>query len=271
MMKSPMRILYVFCAIIMLAGCAGGADPLAQVERSVEELYNEALDTALNGDPHDAAALFDEVERQHPYSAWATRAQLMAAWALYQSNDYGAAIIALERFIELNPAHENADYAYYLRGQVYYEQIVDVERDASMTLNAKKAFEALINRFPESQYARDAQLKIDLTQSHLAGKEMAVGRFYLAAGHYDAALRRFAKVIELYETSNQVPEALYRSFEAYLALGLDEEARRSFAVLSYNFPDSIWNQRAQHLIENPSENYAPSFFDTLFGRAASWF
>jgi outer membrane protein assembly factor BamD len=265
-----LSLVWLGCFLI-LAGCASGEDSLEQVERPAEELYNEALDTAINGDPLKAAPLFDEVERQHPYSIWATRSQLMAAWALYQSNDYGSAIAALNRFIELNPAHPDVDYAYYLRGQSYYEQIVDVERDASMTVEAKLAFEALLNRFPNSKYARDAQLKVDLTLSHLAGKEMAVGRFYLKAGHYDAALRRFAKVIEEYETSNQVPEALYRMVEGYLALGLDNEAERSAAVLQYNFPSSIWTERMAYLIENPSEDYDPSLLRSLYGRATSWF
>ena len=263
-------LVWLGCLLI-LAGCASDPSDLEQVERPAEELYNEALDTAVNGDPNKAAPLFDEVERQHPYSIWATRSQLMAAWALYQSNDYGAAIAALNRFIEFNPAHPDVDYAYYLRGQSYYEQIVDVERDASMTVEAKLAFEALINRFPNSEYARDAQLKIDLTLSHLAGKEMAVGRFYLKAGHYDAALRRFAKVIDNYETSNQVPEALYRMVEGYLALGLDIEAERSAAVLQYNFPTSLWTERMAYLIENPSENYNPSLLGSIYGRATSWF
>ena len=243
-------IAFAFVAV----GCAASDDSQVQIERSAEELYNIALDTATNGDIDEASALFDEVERQHPYSRWATRSQLMSAWALYQSNNYDAAVAALERFIELNPAHENVDYAYYLRAMSYYEQIVDVERDAGMTSLAQDAFEALLNRFPNSQYSRDGQLKLDLTRSHLAGKEMAVGRFYMQRQHYDAALRRFNTVIQDYETSNQVPEALYRMVESYLALGLDEEAERSGAVLRYNFPDSIWTARMAQIIQNPENN-----------------
>lgn len=255
----------------MLSACSSGEDELVQIERPVEEIYNEALDLAIAGSVEKAAPLFDEVERQHPYSEWAAQAQLMAAWALYENNDYPSAIAALNRFIELNPAHPSVDYAYFLRGQSYYEQIVDVERDASMTVAAKEAFEALIRRFPSSTYARDAQLKVDLTLSHLAGKEMAVGRFYLKSGHYDAALRRFGNVIIKYETSNQVPEALYRMIESYLALGIDNEAERSAAVLQYNFPNSIWTERMALLIENPSRDYDPSALKSLFSRATSWF
>ena len=139
-------LLFGIACLAMLTACSSGDDELVQIERPVEEIYNEALDLALAGDQADAASLFDEVERQHPYSEWATQAQLMAAWSLYESNNYPAALAALNRFIDLNPAHPDIDYAYFLRGQSYYEQIVDVERDASMTVAAKEAFEALIRR-----------------------------------------------------------------------------------------------------------------------------
>lgn len=234
---------------LVLAGCTRPVEE--QVERPVDELYNEALDEVVYGDITAAAPLFDEVERQHPYSDWAVQAQLMSAWSHYTSNQYPQAIAAFDRFIELNPAHRNTDYAYYMRAQSYYEQIIDVERDSSMTRNAKEAFEALLNRFPNSRYARDARLKLDLTLSHLAGKEMAVGRFYLQQGHFDAGLRRFATVVEEYQTSNQVPEALYRMVEGYLSLGLVNEAERAGAVLQYNYPNSVWTERMLAVIDEP--------------------
>ena len=248
---------------LLVAGCVA-PDPLAdQDEGTAEELYNAALEEVATGDIALASPLFDEVERQHPYSRLATQAQLMSAWALYQSNNYAAAVPALNRFIDLNPAHPEVAYAYYLKAQSYYEQIVDVERDANMTLLAKESFEALLNRFPQSRYARDARLKLDLTNSHLAGKEMAVGRFYLGRGHYGAALRRFTKVIRDYEQSSQVPEALFRMMEGYLALGLDTEAERSAAVLQYNYPDSGWTERMRGLIANPEANPDPGIFERL--------
>jgi len=247
--------------LVIIASCSSSDDIPVQVERSAEELYNEAMNEVMNGTVQNASPLFDEVERQHPYSKWATKAQLMSAWSLYQSNQYPSAIAALDRFIELNPAHEDIDYAYYLKAQSYYEQIVDVERDAGMTILAREAFTALLNRFPESEYTRDARLKLDLTNSHLAGKEMAVGRFYLKRQHYDAAIRRFATVIKEYDTSNQGPEALYRMVEGYLALGLDTEAERTAAVLRYNYADSIWSERMLRLIDMPEKNHDPSLFD----------
>ena len=254
-----------------LVACSSDPDLPPEESRSAEELYNAALEEVSTGSIDKAAPLFDEVERQHPYSRLATRSQLMSAWALYESNSYSAAIAALERFIELNPAHPDVDYALYLKAQSYYERIVDVERDAGMTVLAKESFEALLNRFPHSEYARDAKLKVDLTLSHLAGKEMAVGRFYLQRGHYDAALRRFAVVVRDYDRSNQTPEALYRMVEAYLALGLDSEAERSAAVLNHNYPDSVWTGRMFTLIEDPLANHDPSLIESLVDKAGSLF
>ena len=262
---------FIGLAAVALAACSTPENQLEQVERSAEELYMIAYDEATTGEIDKASPLFDEVERQHPYSKWATQAQLMSAWALYESNNYPAAISALERFIELNPANESIDYAYYLKAMSYYEQIVDVERDAGMTLAAMDALESLLNRFPNSQYGRDARLKLDLTKSHLAGKEMAVGRFYLKQGQYHSALRRFSLVVRDYDTSNQTPEALYRMVEAYLALGLENEAERSGAVLNYNYPDSVWTERMVRLIGNPEVNHDPTLFERLVDGAVGIF
>ena len=189
-MVKHIPLIILASTALLVAGCSS-SEGEEQVERPVEELYNDALNTALAGNAKKAAPKFEEVERQHPYSSLAVRAQLMAAWAFYQDNNYPRAIASLERFVELNPADEHVEYAYYLKALSYYEQIVDVQRDAEMTKLAMQAFEELVRRFPEGEYYRDALLKIDLTRSHLAGKEMAVGRFYLNKQHYGAALRRF--------------------------------------------------------------------------------
>ena len=254
--------------LVFLAGCAS-SDIEEQVERPVDELYNEALASALAGDTKEAAPQFEEVERQHPYSSLAVQAQIMAAWAFYQENNYPQAVAALQRFIELNPADMRVEYAYYLIALSYYEQIVDVERDAEMTRLALTAFEELQRRFPDGIYGRDALLRIDLARSHLAGKEMAVGRYYLQSGHYGAALRRFEKVIEEHQTTNQVPEALFRMTEAYLALGLIDEAGRVGSVASYNFPDSIWTERLAEMEANPERELPKGIFtrsmETLTG------
>jgi len=249
---SQKKIL-LLAAYCILLGCTSTPEIEEQVEQPVGILYQDALGSAIDGNAKDAASKFEEVERQHPYSELATRAQIMAAWSFYEANEYNRAVVALERFIELNPADPMVDYAFYLKALCFYEQIVDVERDAEMTKLALNAFEELVRRFPESDYARDGQLKIDLTKSHLAGKEMAVGRFYLKREQYVAALRRFDNVVKTYKTSNQVPEALYRTAEVYYALGLPDQSERIYEVAKYNYPESIWTERLIILRENPEK------------------
>jgi outer membrane protein assembly factor BamD len=241
-------------ALIALAvtGCAS-KNKDDYVERPVGVLYNQALDELKTGDPHKAAQAFEEVDRQHPYSEWATRAQLMSAYAYYKANDYDAAVEAARRFIDLHPGNKDVAYAYYLIGVCYYEQISDVGRDQKMTEEALKAFEELTRRFPDSEYARDAELKIQLARDHLAGKEMAIGRYYLQRGKYVAAINRFRNVIDNYQTTTHVPEALHRLTEAYMALGVTDEARRTAAVLGYNFPGSIWYEDSYALIKGGPE------------------
>jgi len=231
----------------LLAACA--AEEPKYVEKPVEELYNTAVDLMQQQEYTKAAAAFDEVERQHPYSVWATKAQLMAAYSQYQKNGYDDAIIALDRFIQLHPSHIDVPYAYYLKALCYYEQISDVGRDQKMTDLAAKALQDLITRFPNSKYARDASLKLDLTRDHLAGKEMEIGRYYQAQKQYLAAINRFKLVIDNYQTTTHVPEALHRLVEAYEALGLVEEARKTAAILGHNFPGSEWYIDSYELVE----------------------
>jgi outer membrane protein assembly factor BamD len=234
--------------VVLLAACAGTEED-EYVERPVESLYNEAMDALEVKDYRAAGALFDEVERQHPYSSWATKAQLMAAYAYYQNNDYDDAIVALDRFIQLHPSNRDVPYAYYLKGLSYYEQISDVARDQEMTELALSTLDELLKRFPNSKYARDAKLKIDLTRDHLAGKEMEIGRYYHNQGHYLAAINRFSNVVDNYQTTTHVPEALHRLTEAYLALGVKEEARKTAAVLGHNFPGSEWYLDSYEMME----------------------
>jgi outer membrane protein assembly factor BamD len=255
---------------VALAGCASPDAP-EQVERPADILYDEALELALNGDGDKAAPKFEEVERQHPYSDLAVRAQIMAAWSFYVDNNYPQAIASLDRFIELNPADDMVEYAYYLKALSYYEQIVDVERDAEMTLLALTAFEDVLLRYPDGIYSKDSRLKSDLARSHLAGKEMAVGRFYIKSGHYGAALRRFERVVREYQTSNQVPEALYRMVEAYLALGLIDEASRVGSVAVYNYPESFWTSELLALAEDPERSLPKGIFQRTVDTVASLF
>ena len=232
--------------LALLVGCAPGEEPY--VERPVEELYNEAMDSLLDEDFEAAVADFAEVERQHPYSVWATRAQIMSAFVYYQSNRYDDAIAAAGRFIELHPGNRDAAYGYFLIAMSYYEQISDVGRDQRTTALALQALEGVVRRFPGSTYARDARLKIDLTRDHLAGKEMTVGRYYLRRGNPVAAIGRFRKVVELYQTTSHAAEALHRLTEAYLALGVSGEAQTAAAVLGHNYPGSRWYEHSYALL-----------------------
>jgi outer membrane protein assembly factor BamD len=239
MPRNAASALYAIALTLLLAGCAGDEEE-PYVEQPPEDLYNLAYNEMQDGNLETAAKAFDEVERQHPYSEWATRAQLMAAYAQYQRNSYDDAVIALDRFIELHPGNKDVAYAYYLKGLCYYEQISDIGRDQRNTELALQAFTELVNRFPGTDYARDARLKIDLTRDQLAGKEMEIGRFYQERGQYLAAIGRFRRVIENYQTTTHVPEALHRLTETYLALGVTDEAQAAAAVLGHNFPGSDW-------------------------------
>ena len=238
------------CAVILVAVglSACGSDDIVYFERPVEDLYNEAMDLMLSNSFAAAALAFDEVERQHPYSIWATKAQIMAAYTYYQDSQYDEAILAARRFIELHPGHRDVDYAYFLVAISYYEQISDVGRDQRMTELAFDALEEISRRFPDSVYARDAILKINLTRDHLAGKEMEIGRYYQAKGQHIAAINRFRNIIEKYQTTSHVPEALLRLTESYLALGVTDEAQATAAVLGHNFPGSEWYQDSYALL-----------------------
>ncbi len=244
--------LAVAMTMSFLAGCAGGRDDepvhLVYVERPVESIYNQALDALTSGRHQQAALLFDEVERQHPYSTWARRAMLFSAYGYYEANKYDEAINATDRFIKLHPGNEHVAYAYYLQAVCYYEQITDVGRDQDTTRKASEALREVMRRFPSSEYARDAKLKFDMTRDHLAGKEMAVGRFYQSDQKYVAAINRFNNVLADYQTTSHTPEALYRLTETYLAIGVDDEAQASAAVLGYNYPGSKWYRRSYKLL-----------------------
>ena len=234
-------IVNVFACVVWvgLTSCAGD-ETLVYLERPVEDIYNLAMDLLLDEDYDQAALTFEEVERQHPYSMWATKAQLMSAYTHYLDNNYDESVIAADRFISLHPGHADTAYAHYLLGLCYYEQISDVGRDQNMTVKALEAFDSVVSRYPTSSYARDAQLKIDLARDHLAGKEMEIGRTYQNLEFYLAAINRFRTVIELYQTTSHVPEALHRLTESYLGLGITEEAEVTAAVLGHNFPGSDW-------------------------------
>ena len=255
--KSRIAALVLLPVILLpVAGCAKNKaeTDTAYVARDVNTLYSLAKQRVDQGNYETAAKLFDEVERQHPYSVWARRAQLMSSFSYYMAQKYPDAISSAQRFLTIHPGNKDAPYAHYLIAMSYYQQIEDVTRDQKITQQSSDSFNELIRRYPQSRYAADARLKLDLINDHLAGKEMEIGRFYQRAGNWLASAYRFRTVIEKYQTTSHTPEALERLVETYLNLGLPEEAHKAAAVLGRNYPGSKWYHRSYELIQR----HAPS-------------
>ena len=246
-MMSPRALrrlaLCVVAVLPVLAACSSSKEAAKDSNAPpapVEDLYNNGID-ALNARRFASATdQFNLVEQNYPYSSWAVNAQLMQGYTQYLQNHYTDAIGTLDRFIQLHPTHRDVAYAYYLRALSYYEQIADIQRDQRGTDLAMNALQEVVNRFPDSAYARDARLKIDLCRDHLAGKEMEIGRWYESQHLYEAAIGRFQRVVDDYQTTNHVPEALHRLTEIYLILGLRDQAKKTASVLGYNYPGSQW-------------------------------
>ena len=260
---------------LALTGCASGGNMLDKLMGGVKDaiapsadkpdkvepiskLYNDALESLKDRQYRTAARKFAKVERQYPYSRWASKAILMQAYAQYMRNDYGKAIAAAKKFLTLHPGHKDAPYAHYLIALSLYEQITDVKHDPTVAKKAREALQLVANRYPDTRYAADAKRKLKAVQDYLAGKEMEVGRYYLKRGNHLAAINRFKKVITDFQTTAHVPEALYRLVEAYLALGIRSEAQTAAAVLGHNFPGSSWYKDAYRLLTgqglSPAEN-----------------
>ncbi len=218
------------------------------MEKPVEQIYTEAT-RSLDKKLWDQAALqFQEVQRQHPFSEWAQRSMLMAAYAQYRSKDYAEAVASSESYLALHPGGEGAAYAYYLIGISHFDQILDVGREQSRSELALAALSEVVRRYPTSEYARDASLKVDMVRDQLAGKEMEIGRFYLRRSNYLAAINRFKRVVDEFQTTTHAPEAMHRLVEAYISIGLYGEAQSIAAVLGYNYPGSKWYQDSYRLM-----------------------
>jgi outer membrane protein assembly factor BamD len=238
-------------SLVLLAACGGGTEQVPLDTLEPEEIFRRAevqLETGNRREAERAAALFGEVERLYPYSDWAKRALIMQAFALHRNRDYEGARQAAQRYIDFYPADEDAAYARYLLALSYYDQIDDVGRDQGLTFQALQALREVIELHPDSEYARSSVLKFDLAFDHLAAKEMEIGRYYLKRGHYTASVNRFRSVVEDFQTTTQTPEALYRLVEAYVALGLRDEAQTAGAILGYNFQSTVWYQDAFTLL-----------------------
>lgn len=243
----------VAASLVLAIGVTGCATKkpkptLRYEERPVELLFSTGADRLDHQRWSEAVDYFEEVERQHPYSEWSRQAILMSAYAHYQGNQYAEAIGDADRFVSLYPGNRSVPYAYYLKAVCYFEQIVDVGRDQAYTESALAALRDVTIRFPRTEYAADARLKIDMVNDQLAGKEMTIGRYYLREGQPLAAVGRFKTVIDRYQTTSHTPEALYRLVEAYMTIGLLAEAQRNGAILGHNFPGDPWYRDAYNLL-----------------------
>ena len=256
----PIALIALAAAIVPLSACGtlGGNRnrDVRYVARDVNSLYNAGFQRLQQRNYQQAALLFDEVERQHPYSVWARRAQLMSAFSYYAYGDHTKSIDSARRFLSIHPGNRDAPYALYLIALNYYEQISDVTRDQGVTRQALDSLGEVVRRYPDTPYADDARVKLDLVRDHLAGKEMEIGRFYQRRNQWLASIVRFRTVIDDYQTTTHVPEALMRLTESYLALGMPEEARRSAAVLGANYPETDWYERAYELVQRHAPQQA---------------
>lgn len=250
--KQTVRALALALLAGGLAACGGNRarEAVQFVDEPVAQLYNRGAQMLDQRRWADALAAFEEVERQHPYSSWARRSMLMEAYAHYQANQYDDAIENAQRFLSLHPGNESAPYAYYLVAICHFERILDVGRDQGTTERALAALNDVVRRYPESPYAQDARLKMDMVYDQLAGKEMSVGRYYLRRDQHLAAINRFRNVIENvnFQRTSHAPEALHRLVESYLSVGMIDQAQRMAAILGYNFPGSEWYQRSYALM-----------------------
>ena len=247
------------CAAASPAASACGDKPEAEVDVDPPDLlYNQGLALLNAGDTREAAEKFEAIDKEHPYSDYARRSMVMSAFLNFRRGHYQEAINDAQRYVTLFPASPDAAYAQYLIGESYFRQIPDVTRDQDLSRKAIDAMSEVIAKYPDSEYADDARKKIEMARDQIAGKEMQIGRYYLERREYLAAVNRFRTVVEQYQTTRHVEEALYRLTESYLALGIVPEAQTAAAVLGHNFPDSEWYQDSYALLNKgglePQEN-----------------
>lgn len=244
-------ITCMICVFFAFVGCVSDTDITDFESRSAEELYNLGESSLESSNkPEKSVVFFQQVERLYPYSEWAKRATIMTAFAQHKARLYAESRATAERFIESYPTDDDTAYAAYLIALSYYDQIEDVGRDQGVTLEALQALRTVFETYPDSDYAVSAQLKFDLAFDHLAAKEVEVGRYYLKQRNYAAAVNRFRVVVEDYQTTTHTPEALHRLVEAYLGLGLRDEAQTAAAILGYNYQSSPFYEDSFVLLRN---------------------
>ena len=254
--------------VVSLAACAGAPKTLPLESYTAEEIFKRGeLELEVNKKPKDALIYFQEAERLYPYTEWAKRALILQAFTLHKTKNYEEARVAAQRYLDFYPGDEDAAYAQYLMALSYYDQIDEVGRDQGLTFQALQALRVVIEQYPDSEYAKSAILKFDLAFDHLAAKEMEIGRYYLKKGHYAAAINRFRVVVQDFQTTTQTAEALERLVECYLALGLNDEAQTSGAILGFNYQSSPFYQDAFNLLKNKGlspEAKGTSWLSTIY-------
>ena len=251
--RAAAKTLGTVLLMAALAGCGGAdGDAVNRAESletySPEQIYERGEFEMARDRTKDAAYYFAEIERLYPYSEWAKQAVIMQAFAYHQARDYQNSRAAAQRFIDFYPADEDAAYAQYLLALSYYDQIDEVGRDQGLTFQALQALRTVIEVYPDSEYATSAILKFDLAFDHLAAKEMEIGRYYLRRKHFTSAINRFRVVVEDFQTTSHTPEALHRLVEAYLSLGLTNEAQTAGAILGHNYQSTDWYQDSYELL-----------------------
>ena len=249
------QILFLIFALISLlfSSCSDSQNNIGigvSEDKAAEEIFNSGERELIRRRYNDAAEKFKEVERLYPYSDWAKRALIMQVYTFHKGKEYENVVSAANRFIEFHPKDKDIPYAYYLIGLSYYDQVLAIGRDQKLTQEALKIFKLIIKDYPDSEYASSSQIKFDFLKNQLASKEMEVGRYYLKRSHYVSAINRFRGIIEDFSTTSQVPEALHRLVEAYLSLGLTDEAQTAGAILGYNYKSNEWYERSFELLRS---------------------
>ena len=249
------HVLFLIFALISLlfSSCSDSQNNIGigvSDDKAAEEIFNSGERELIRRRYNDAAEKFKEVERLYPYSDWAKRALIMQVYSFHKDKEYENVVSAANRFIEFHPKDKDIPYAYYLIGLSYYDQVLAIGRDQKLTQEALKIFKLIIKEYPDSEYASSSQIKFDFLKNQLASKEMEVGRYYLKRSHYVSAINRFRGIIEDFSTTSQVPEALHRLVEAYLSLGLTDEAQTAGAILGYNYKSNEWYERSFELLRS---------------------
>ena len=243
------KILYYFFVLFLISGCAKETVEIDKIKdtdinQQMIEAYNEGLKALDDGDGIYAAKKFSEAEILFPQSIWAPRSSLMTAYSYYSYGKYQDTIVEIERYLKTYPLHERKNYAYYLLALAYYEQIVDEKKDINPILQAKLNFEIVLKDYPNSEFAVDAEFKLDLIQEILASKEMYIGRYYIEKEKWIPAINRFKIILHNYDTTIFVEEALHRLVEIHYKIGMIEESKKYANLLGYNYQSSQWYKKS---------------------------